>query len=167
MRRYQWIAAPMATALAGAAVVSSPAHGVRAPAARTCAPSALSRTTSTNKPRYARGETVRVDTSITNTSNRTCGVDFGPCVSATIKAPSGALVWSAVPLNALCAQFIVHADLAPGRSVSRSWSWDQHVCLYVGKCPGRQVGPGTYVAQGQWGVGSTTRPTTFVINGIR
>jgi hypothetical protein len=154
--------------LAGAVFVSpGHAHGVRTPAARNCPASSLARTTSTDKSRYAPGEAVRVSTSITNTSNKTCGVDFGPCVSATIKGPGGALVWSAVPLNAVCALYIVHVDLAPGKSVSRSWTWDQHVCLYVGKCPGRQVSPGTYVAQGQWGIGLTTRPTTFVINGIK
>jgi hypothetical protein len=167
VRRLGAISIGLTLVLLGAVGVSTRAHGVSAPAARNCSASSLARATSTDKPRYAPGETVHVGTSITNTSNRTCGVDFGPCVSATIRAPGGTLVWSAVPLNALCAQFIVHADLAPGRSVSRSWTWDQHVCLYVGRCPGRQVGPGTYVAQGQWGPGSVTRPTSFVINGVK
>ncbi|MBV8160647.1 MAG: hypothetical protein JO265_06955, partial [Acidimicrobiia bacterium] len=56
--------------------------------------------------------------------------------------------------------------LPPGHAVTRSWSWDQHVCLFIGRCPGPQVPAGTYVAQGHWGAGiGDATPTTFTLKG--
>jgi hypothetical protein len=156
-----------ALAVSGAVTVSTAAHGARQPSPPECRSADQARTTSTNRARYAPGAPVRVTTAITNVSGRTCQVSFSPCVSATIRGPGGQLVWSAVPLDSACAQYIVLRTLPPGQSVQRSWTWDQHVCVYSTRCPGPQVGPGTYVAQGQWGYGPPARPTSFVINGIK
>jgi hypothetical protein len=93
-------------------------------------------------------------------------VDIRACVSATVTNGSGTVVWSAVPFNALCAQYIIHQTLAPGQAVTRSWTWDQHVCVLIGKCPGPQVAAGQYVAQGHWGGGiGDARPMSFLIKG--
>jgi len=152
--------------LAATVAVSLPTYAARTPAgsASTCRSTALNRTTSTDKSSYARGAPVHVSTSLVNTSQRTCAVNIHACVSATVTNSSGTVVWSAVPFNALCAQYIVRQRLAPGQAVSRSWTWDQHVCVLIGRCPGAQVAAGRYVAQGHWGggIGDAT-PTTFTI----
>ena len=166
MNRVLRVVLMLALPAAAACVMALPTYGARTPArsAGTCRSAALARTTSTDKAGYARGAPVRVSTSLANVSRRACAVDIRACVSATITNAQGKVVWSAVPFNALCAQYIVHQTLAPGQAVSRSWTWDQHVCLYAGKCPGPQVPNGTYVAQGHWGgqIGDA-RPTSFVI----
>jgi len=148
------------------AAVPLPTYGARTTArsAATCRSAALNRTTSTDKPSYARGAPVKVSTSLVNVSGRTCAVDIHACVSATVTNSSGKIVWSAVPFNALCAQYIVHQTLGPGQAVTRSWIWDQHVCVLIGRCPGPQVGAGPYVAQGHWGGGiGDARSTAFTI----
>ena len=152
----------LAVPVAAAAAVSLPSYAARN--APTCRSGDLARTTSTDKPGYARGAPVRISTSLVNVSDRTCAVDIHACVSATVTSSSGKVVWSAVPFNALCAQYIVHQTLAPGQRVSRSWSWDQHVCVLIGRCPGPQVAAGRYVAQGHWGSGiGDAGPTAFTI----
>ena len=163
MNRILRLALTLATAAAGAAAVSLPSYAART-AAPTCQRSALARTTSTDKASYPRGAAVRIATSVTNVSRQTCAVDIHACVSATVTDSSGTVVWSAVPFNAACAQYIVRQNLAPGQAVSRSWTWDQHVCTLIGKCPGPQVAAGRYVAQGHWGgrIGDA-RPTSFTI----
>jgi hypothetical protein len=155
---------------AGAAVaVSMPTHAAQpaqpaATAIKPCNSARLFRTTTTDKTTYVTGAPVGVSTSLINLSKRTCSVDIQACVSATVTNASGTVVWSAVPFNALCAQFITHQTLAPGQAVTRSWTWDQHVCLYAGKCPGAQVPAGRYTAQGHWGgPGGDARPTSFTI----
>jgi uncharacterized protein DUF899 len=158
----------VAVASVAAVAVSLPTYAVR-PAARnatTCRSAALARTTATNKPSYVHGAPITISTSVVNVSRRTCAVDIQACVSATVTNRQGTVVWSAVPFNALCAQYIVHQTLTPGQSVTRSWTWDQHVCVLVGKCPGPQVAAGRYVAQGHWGGGiGDARPTSFTIKG--
>jgi hypothetical protein len=153
----------LAVAAAGAVAVSVPTYAART-MAPTCQRSALARMTATDKPAYTRGAPVRVSTSVVNASRRTCAVDVHACVSATVTNAAGTVVWSAVPFNAACAQYIVRQALAPGQAVTRSWTWDQHVCTLIGKCPGPQVAGGRYVAQGHWGgrIGDA-RPTAFTI----
>jgi hypothetical protein len=152
---------------AGAAMaVALPSHGAPAPAkaVQSCNSARLLRTTATDRSTYAVGAPVGVSTSVINLSKRTCAVDIQACVSATVKDAQGKTVWSAVPLNALCALFITRQTLLPGQAVTRSWTWDQHVCLYIGQCPGPQVPKGTYVAQGHWGgPAGDARSTTFTI----
>ena len=160
----------MALALPAAAVAAAtvPTYGARPAGAGVpaCGAPALVRTTSTNKPTYARGAPVRISTSLANSSSRTCAVDIRACVSATVTSAAGKVEWSAVPFNALCAQFIVHQPLAPGAAVTRAWTWDQHVCVLVGQCPGAQVPAGRYVAQGHWGgPGGDATPASFTIQG--
>jgi hypothetical protein len=141
--------------------VSGPAHATgQVPA---CTTSQLAKTTATDQQSYRRGTPVGVSTSLTNVSNQTCRVNLQACISATITSAQGKLVWSAVPLNALCAQFIVSQRLAPGAAVTRSWSWNQHVCLFIGQCPGPLVPAGTYVAQGHWGIEGDASPATFIL----
>jgi hypothetical protein len=155
----------LAVAVAGVVAISLPSYGARraAPGAPMCRSAALARTTSTDKTTYASGAPVKISTSLVNASRRTCAVDIRACVSATVTNSNGTVVWSAVPFNALCAQYIVHQTLAPGHGVTRSWTWDQHACVLVGKC-GSQVPPGRYVAQGHWGGGiGEARPTSFTI----
>jgi hypothetical protein len=156
-------AVPAAATLA----VSLPTYGMRNPGGSGVAPcrsASLARTTSTDKTSYTRGTTVRISTSVVNASRRTCAVDIHACVSATVTNSAGNIVWSAVPFNALCAQYIVRQTLAPGQAVTRSWTWDQHVCTLIGRCPGPQVAAGRYVAQGHWGGGiGDARPTAFTI----
>jgi hypothetical protein len=106
---------------------------------------------------------VGVSTSLTNISSRPCRVNLQACISATITNAQGTVVWSAVPLNALCAQFILSQRLRPGAAVTRSWSWNQHVCLFIGHCPGALVPAGTYTAQGHWGVEGDASAATFLI----
>ena len=158
--------AAVVVSTAGVVAVALPTYGARRPrpGGSTCRSAALSRTTSTDKSTYAVGAPVRVSTSVVNTSRRTCAVDIHACTSATVTNSSGKVEWSAVPFNALCAQYIVHQTLAPGQAVTRSWTWDQHVCVLIGKCPGPQVAAGRYVAQGHWGggIGDAT-PTAFTI----
>ena len=147
------LAVTVATALA---VTAAPITGhaltrAAATSRSTCAASQVRVTTATERARYRIGQTVGVSTSVTNMGPGSCAVNIRSCVNATITDSSGTLVWSAVPLNALCALFIVHQVLRPGQSVSRSWAWDQHVCLIIGRCPGAQVPPGSYTARGHWG----------------
>ncbi|GEM_PF-7019558 len=153
--------------LAATVAISLPTYAMRNPGGSgvaLCRSAALNRTTSTDKPAYARGAPVRVSTSVTNASRRACAVDIHACVSATVTNAQARVVWSAVPFNALCAMYIVHETLAPGQSVSRSWTWDQHVCILIGKCPGAEVAAGRYVAQGHWGGGiGDASPTAFTI----
>jgi hypothetical protein len=156
-------AVPAAATLA----VSLPSYGMRNPGGSgvpTCRLAALNRTTSTDKASYTRGAPVRISTSVVNASRRTCAVDIRACVSATVTNPSGTVAWSAVPFNAACAQYIVHQTLAPGQAATRSWTWDQHVCTLIGRCPGPQVAAGRYVAEGHWGASiGDARPTAFTI----
>jgi hypothetical protein len=163
MNRLLRAALVLAVATASAVAISLPTYAART-AAPTCQRSALARTTSTDKASYTRGAVVRVSTSVTNVSQRTCAVDIHACVSATVTNSSGTVVWSAVPFNAACAQYIVRQNLAPGKAITRSWTWDQHVCTLIGKCPGPQVATGRYVAQGHWGgrIGDA-RPRSFTI----
>jgi hypothetical protein len=156
-------AVPAAATLA----VSLPTYGMRNPGGSgvpTCRSAALARTTSTDKTSYTRGAPVRISTSVVNASRRTCAVDIRACVSATVTNSAGTIVWSAVPFNAACAQYIIRQNLGPGQGVTRSWTWDQHVCTLIGRCPGPQVAAGRYVAQGHWGgrIGDP-RPTAFTI----
>jgi len=151
-----------------AAAVSLPTYAARTSrsSALTCTSAALARTTSTNQASYARATPVKISTSLVNVSRRPCAVDIRACVSATVANAQGKFVWSAVPFNALCAEYIVRQTLAPGQAVTRSWTWDQHVCLYAGRCPGPQVPAGRYTAQGHWGgPGGDARPTSFTITG--
>jgi hypothetical protein len=155
---------------AGAAVVVSiPTHAAQQPAAaskevKACNSARLFRTTSTDKTTYAKGAPVGISTSLINLSKRTCSVDVQACVSATVKDSKGTIVWSAVPLNAVCIQTVTRYTLTPGQAVTRSWTWDQKVCLYIGKCPGAQVPAGAYVAQGHWGgPQGDARTTSFTI----
>jgi hypothetical protein len=156
----------LAVPVVAAAAVSLPPYGARSAGAGapTCRSVALDRTTSTDKAAYPRGAPVRISTSVVNASRRSCAVDIHACVSATVTNAQGTVVWSAVPFNALCAQYIVHQTLAPGQAVTRSWTWDQHVCTLIGRCPGPQVAAGRYVAQGHWGgrIGDA-RATPFTI----
>jgi hypothetical protein len=156
----------LAVPVAATAAVSLPTYAVRPPrsSAPTCRSAGLTRTTATDKSTYGRGAPVRVSTSLVNASGRTCAVDIHACVSATVSNARGTVVWSAVPFNALCAQYIIRQTLTPGQAVTRSWTWDQHVCVLVGKCPGPQVPAGSYVAQGHWGSGiGDARPASFTI----
>ena len=167
MNRPLRILLAVAVPLAATVAVSLPTYGARNPGGggvATCRSAALNRTTSTDKAVYSRGAPVRVSTSVVNASGHTCAVDIHACVSATVTNAQGKIVWSAVPFNALCAQYIVHQTLAPGQGVTRSWTWDQHVCTLIGKCPGPQVAAGRYVAEGHWGGGiGDASPTAFTI----
>jgi hypothetical protein len=155
-----------AVPLGATMAVSLPTYGARTPTptAGTCRSAALSRTTSTDKASYAKGAPVHIATSVVNTSGRACAVNIRACINATVTNSAGTVVWSAVPFNALCAQYIIRQTLAPGQAATRSWTWDQHVCTLIGKCPGPQVAAGRYVAQGFWGSGiGEARPTAFTI----
>ncbi|MBV8982952.1 MAG: hypothetical protein JO248_00730 [Acidimicrobiia bacterium] len=159
--------------LLGVAVaVPSTAHGLLRPTPTTgagtgpapaCTSAQLAKTTSTDAQSYRRGTPVGVSTSLTNISNQTCRVSLQACISATITDSQGTVVWSAVPLNALCAMYIVSQRLRPGAAVTRSWSWNQHVCLFIGQCPGAQVPAGSYTATGHWGIEGDASPATFLI----
>jgi len=169
MRRIQkglcYVALAVMASGISAVTLSTTGHAVtRGASAATCSSAATKATTATNRSAYARGQTVGVSTSLTNISSRPCAVNIRACVGATITNASGTLVWSAVPLNALCAMFIVHETLRPGQAVTRSWTWDQHVCLLIGQCPGRLVPAGAYTAEGHWGTpyGNAT-PARFQI----
>src|SRR4029077_5201646 len=100
--------------VAGAAAVSLPTYAAPTTSTPTCQSSALARTTSTDKPSYVRGAPIRISTSVANASPRTCAVNIQACVSATVTNAQGTVVWSAVPFNVLCAQYIVRQVLAPG-----------------------------------------------------
>ncbi|HEV3352896.1 MAG TPA: hypothetical protein VG076_08230 [Acidimicrobiales bacterium] len=169
MNRILRVLLATAVPVAAAVAVSLPTYGARtsaAPSTPTCRAAALGRTTATDRATYPRGTPVRVSTSVVNVSRRSCAVDIRACVSATVTNGSGTVVWSAVPFNAFCPAYIIRQTLAPGQAVTRSWTWDQHVCVLIGKCPGPQVAPGQYVAQGHWGSGiGDARPTSFLING--
>ncbi|MBV8982587.1 MAG: hypothetical protein JO086_16940 [Acidimicrobiia bacterium] len=173
MRRTLSTMAAGIAVLVAVLVVPNTAHGVLQPgtaagptgagAAPACTSSQLAKTTSTDQQSYKRGTPVGVSTSLTNVSNQTCRVHLQACISATITNAQGTVVWSAVPLNALCAMYIVSQKLRPGAAVTRSWSWNQHVCLFIGSCPGALVPAGTYTAQGHWGVEGDASPATFLI----
>jgi len=153
-----------AMSLAAAVLIPSAGQALAQPRSSACTASQVQLTTATNRSTYIADQHVGVSTTLTNVSSRSCAVNIQSCVGATITNASGGLVWSAVPLNALCALYIVHQTLLPGRSVSRAWTWNQHVCLLVGQCPGRQVPAGTYTAQGHWGMPyGDAAPTTFRI----
>jgi hypothetical protein len=157
----------LAVPAAATVAVSLPSYAAGTPsntAAPACRSAALDRTTSTDQASYARGAPVGISTSVLNASRHPCTVDIRACVSATVTNASGTIVWSAVPFNALCAQHVVHQRLAPGQAVTRSWTWDQHVCIAIGQCPGPQVPAGRYVAEGHWGGGiGDAQPTAFRI----
>ncbi|MBV8305289.1 MAG: hypothetical protein JOZ04_13845 [Acidimicrobiia bacterium] len=170
MRRLGAVVLTLALPAAGIAAAAVPSYGVRPAGTGTggpaCGAAALERTTSTDRPAYSRGQPIRISTSTVNTSSRTCGLDIRACVSATVTNAAGTVEWSAVPFNALCAQYLVHQRLAPGAAVTRSWTWDQHVCILIGQCPGAQVPPGRYTAQGHWGgPGGDATPVSFTIQG--
>ena len=141
-----------AVALAAAVLIPGTVHALAQRRSSACTASEVQLATATNRPSYSTGQQVGVSTSLTNVSSRSCAVNIRSCVGATITSASGRLVWSAVPLNALCAPFVVHQTLSPGQSVTRTWTWNQHVCLLIGQCPGRQVPAGSYTAQGHWGM---------------
>jgi hypothetical protein len=167
VKRVLHVVLAVAVPAAAAIVVSMPTHAAQTSARqmRPCSSARLFRTTATDKATYAIGARVGVSTSLINLSKRTCSVDIQACVSATAKNAQGTTVWSAVPLNAVCALYITTQTLMPGQAVTKSWTWDQHVCVYAGKCPGAQVPAGTYVAQGHWGLQGDARPVSFTITG--
>ena len=141
----------------------SPASGTTAGTTPACTSAQLAKTTSTDQQSYRRGTPVGVSTSLTNISRQTCRVSLQACISATITNAQGTVVWSAVPFNAMCALFIVSQKLRPGAAVTRSWSWNQHVCVLIGQCPGPLVPAGSYTAQGHWGIEGDAPPSTFLI----
>jgi hypothetical protein len=142
---------------------TQPAPALAASHTAACTSAQLAKTTSTDQQSYRRGAPVGVSTSLTNISSQTCRVNLEACISATITNGQGTVVWSAVPLNALCAQFVVSQRLRPGAAVTRSWSWNQHICVFIGQCPGALVPTGTYTAQGHWGIEGDASPATFLL----
>jgi hypothetical protein len=138
-------AALLASAIAAVAIGGVLATSLLNPPPRTGGPEFLALAVETDRATYARGEPIRITTSITNTGSETVTLTIadscGPLL-AYVKNATGAFVFSS-HAEASCSQAIVSVPIAPGETLTATFTWDQL------DLEGREVSPGTYAAHGQ------------------
>lgn len=117
----------------------------------TCSPAALSLETTLDRDTYAVGQPVTAGLVLANRGVSACGVSIDPCLSGiSVSDSNGATVYaSGADASWACGASTAASSLAPGESITFSFTWRQQVCHdpAVGCFPSTAA-PGRYLLTG-------------------
>lgn len=135
----------------------APTTTTRPAGAPACSPAQISGSVSTDRPRYAAGQEVRVTGTLRNRSSAPCTYNGYAFTSAFKDLAGTTLVGQSV-----IADSFGDVTLRPGETISHSGSWGQRVCTDAGCNP---APPNPYTAVVTWNMAGFTYEfsTSFIV----